>query len=282
MTAPTFEKCIFLNNTAYTYGGAVYAEIYAAPSFHECTFAGNVANLNGGGIFAFAGCILEMNSCTFYGNRAGEGGALYVSDHCYLKFNNTIIAFGEQGAAVFCDETCEPYLSCCDIYGNAGGDWIGAIADQYGVSGNFSADPLFCNTPLENFRLDSRSPCLPEQNPECGQVGAWGPGCVFSDVPVGGSVTALRFTGVPNPFVRGEAVRYTVGSSLSSSLIQLGVYDLAGRRVRILVDTPQTPGDHSVVWDGCDASGTPVRGGVYFYSLTQGMDRTAQQVVLVR
>jgi hypothetical protein len=29
--------------------------------------------------------------------------------------------------------------------GNGGGDWVGGIADQHGVRGNISADPLFCD-----------------------------------------------------------------------------------------------------------------------------------------
>lgn len=281
MTAPTFEKCIFTANTAYTYGGAVYAEIYAAPTFRECTFSGNVAGLTGGGIFGFAGCIIELISCTFYGNQAGEGAGLYFWDHCYPKLHNTIVAFNEQSEGFYCDETCEPYLTCSDIYGNAGGDWVGYIADQFGIEGNISVDPLFCDAPLGDFGLDSRSPCLLEHNPECGQIGAWGLGCVFSDVFDPPLQAQIRFRCLPNPLRPGDAVRYAVGTAPSGSAVRLSVYDLTGREIRVLRDQQQSAGEYQAAWDGCDAAGVAVRSGVYFYTLTQGAARESRAVVFV-
>ena len=66
------------------------------------------------------------------------------------------------------------------LHGNAGGDWIGGIAGQLGVSGNFSADPLFCDPDNGDFTLSSQSPCLPGNHPDgadCGLIGALGQGC---------------------------------------------------------------------------------------------------------
>ena len=81
-------------------------------------------------------------------------------------------------------------LTCSDLWGNVGGDWIGCIADQYGIDGNFSSDPLFCgladgSTPMIHsdaspYSLHSDSPCLPGNHPygyDCGLIGAWGVGC---------------------------------------------------------------------------------------------------------
>jgi hypothetical protein len=66
-------------------------------------------------------------------------------------------------------------LTCCDLYGNPGGDWVGGVADQYGVRGNISADPLFCDPGGDDFRLQEGSPCAPGE--ECGLMGAWPVGC---------------------------------------------------------------------------------------------------------
>jgi hypothetical protein len=81
-----------------------------------------------------------------------------------------------DGEAVYCDGTAQASLICSDLYGNAGGDWVGAIADQLGQDGNFSEAPLFCGE--ETLLLDDRSPCSPlhPQN-ECGLIGAWPRGC---------------------------------------------------------------------------------------------------------
>ncbi|RPJ41534.1 MAG: hypothetical protein EHM19_11710 [Candidatus Latescibacterota bacterium] len=57
---------------------------------------------------------------------------------------------------------------------------MGCIREQYGVNGNFSADPLFCDAPLGDFTLAATSPCLPGHHPDgddCDLVGALGEGC---------------------------------------------------------------------------------------------------------
>ena len=74
-------------------------------------------------------------------------------------------------------EQSEPVLSCCDVYGNVGGDWVGCIASQAGVQGNVALDPLFCNRLEEDLRLCSGSPCEPGQSSGCGLIGALGVGC---------------------------------------------------------------------------------------------------------
>ena len=56
-------------------------------------------------------------------------------------WDNTIIAFSTDGGAISCDDLA-PSLSCCDLFGNSGGDWVGCVAEQYGINGNFSADPV--------------------------------------------------------------------------------------------------------------------------------------------
>jgi hypothetical protein len=74
---------------------------------------------------------------------------------------------------VFCDQGGSAVLSCCDLFGNAGGDWTGCSATQVGINGNFSADPMFCGAQDEDFSLQSGSPCLDVGG--CGLiVGAFG------------------------------------------------------------------------------------------------------------
>jgi hypothetical protein len=96
--------------------------------------------------------------------------------------DRTIVAFGTTGEAVRCDGTTTVALSCCDVFGNEGGDWVGSISDQYGINGNISADPLFCNPGIGDFTLHANSPCAPDSNPDCGLIGAWPVGC--ADTPV--------------------------------------------------------------------------------------------------
>ena len=90
----------------------------------------------------------------------------------------TIIAYNRGGRAIGCeDANSVPVVSCTDIFGNAGGDWIEYIADQYGVRDNGSEDPLFCSVAIgeECPWLQDCSPCLDWAG--CGRIGSLGLGC---------------------------------------------------------------------------------------------------------
>jgi hypothetical protein len=49
--------------------------------------------------------------------------------------------------------------------------------------------------------------------------------------------------------------------------VQIGVYDLVGRRLAVLADGEFTAGPHTLDWNGKDIAGNPVASGVYFYKL---------------
>jgi hypothetical protein len=98
-------------------------------------------------------------------------------DNSSPSVSNCIIAFSAMGRAITCESGGAPILTCCDIYGNRGGDWVGRISDQLGINGNFSFDPLFCDDRGDDFHLDCSSPCAPAHQPDCGLIGAWDVGC---------------------------------------------------------------------------------------------------------
>jgi hypothetical protein len=67
-------------------------------------------------------------------------------------------------------------IECTNIYGNPGGDWDGFPPGTDTLFGNLSADPMFCDTSSLDLHLVPGSPCV--DAPECGQVGAFGIGCL--------------------------------------------------------------------------------------------------------
>jgi hypothetical protein len=82
----------------------------------------------------------------------------------------------------------------------------------------------------------------------------------------------------PNPFVRTSLVEFSVARPGS---VRLSVYDIAGRLVRVLVDEELAPGEHVTSWDGTDAAGERVTGGVYFTRLeAPGATQTKKTVYL--
>ncbi len=171
----TVEGCQFLDNTAGIGAGARLRT--AGPGVVSgCTYARNSASYRGGGLYCSGGTWVIVGS-TFCQNSAGNSGGGIACREGLLDVSNTIVAFSSEGEAVFLDGGASAVLTCCDLYGNAGGDWTGSIADQLGVNGNISEDPLFCDLPALDLTLHSDSPCAPEYNPECGLIGAWPVGC---------------------------------------------------------------------------------------------------------
>ncbi len=79
---------------------------------------------------------------------------------------------------------------------------------------------------------------------------------------------ALRSVG-PNPFRAAVEVQFTLGRD---SRVDLTVYDVLGRKVQSVAKDLRLPlGQHTLRWDGRDASGSRVSAGVYFIKLrTEG------------
>ena len=93
----------------------------------------------------------------------------------------------------------------------------------------------------------------------------------------GADVITLQVAPVPN---RGEQ-RIEFGLSRAGA-VDLAVYDIAGRRIRVLLDGALfEPGRHGVVWDGRNDSGHRVASGVYFHRV-QGPDGTHVARTVVR
>lgn len=180
--SPTLTGCTFTGNSALHSGGALHIEQHCNPVLRYCTLTGNSAPI-GGAIEISIECSPSFVNCTLWGNSCTYTGVVTCGELCYVTIENTIISQSLQGEAVTCWDS-DATLTCCDIYGNAGGDWIGCLAGQYGVNGNICDDPLFCwdEHPDAPYTLHENSPCAPEHNPACGLIGAWNVGCGVTPV----------------------------------------------------------------------------------------------------
>jgi hypothetical protein len=167
------SNCQFLENESY-YGGSAVVCFYSLTnvSLDYCTFAGNSAAAQWAGVIDLWGSSdpitsLSMSNCTVVGNSGGIG---WLSDSNDI-IEKTIVAY--NGWSLI-----HASLSCCDVYGNDAGDWVGDIAGQLGANGNFPACPSFCAA--GDYRLCDESPCAPGNHPDgvdCGLIGAWDVGC---------------------------------------------------------------------------------------------------------
>jgi parallel beta-helix repeat protein len=177
----SLRHCDFSNNEATTDGGAIDCDACYDSNIEGCTFSNNRADA-GGGIRIHWGSTPTIRGCTFSGNTAPSASGIKSSLYSSPRVENTIVAFGGTGPAVSCYEGSNATMFCCNVYGNAGGDWIDCIADQYGLNGNTSLDPCFCE---DSYMLGEPSPCAPDNSPEgCGLIGALRVGCAECRYPV--------------------------------------------------------------------------------------------------
>jgi hypothetical protein len=144
----------------------------------DCVFCRN----EGPAVWVYESGSAFVTGCTVYGSDDEAflvDGGWYHENPSVLQLDNTIVACGQT--AVLCrDYVCEVTLSCCCLWANENGDYVGCVGGQEGVRGNFSACPSFCSAAVGDFSLCDESPCLPGNHPDgtaCGLIGALGEGC---------------------------------------------------------------------------------------------------------
>ena len=91
-------------------------------------------------------------------------------------------------------------------------------------------------------------------------------------------VSSLK-QGFPSPFSRDVSVPYSVGRV--DEPVMIAVYDLSGRRVRLLVEEKMSQGEHQVRWDGREENGEIAPNGVYFLKARIGDVHASQRVVFI-
>jgi hypothetical protein len=206
-SAPIVSNCVFSNNSAGS-GAGMFCSYWSSPTLTDCEFIGNSGNA-GAGMLCMAASSPSLTNCVFSGNRAAPnyGGALFCTDYAapvltsctisensapggagifsrsevLLELRNTIVAYNGFWEVIKCDGYGAVALTCCDVYGNVGGDYVGCIVDQNGLRGNINADPQFCGVlGTKNYFIQSDSPCAPGRHPDgydCGLIGALPANC---------------------------------------------------------------------------------------------------------
>jgi hypothetical protein len=273
---PALENCILRSNTAGESGGAVCCRSLSSASIVNSILEHNIAESGGGGAVAADWSSVHMSGCTMHANRAGtfvSGAGIDCTGSADVVLERCIIAFSVHGCAVACVTSSQAACACCDVYGNAGGDWIGGIAGQEGQQGNIHLNPLFCDRAQDDLRLWESSPCNQQM---CGLIGALPVGCSNpQEIRQGGGSSAGALVDAsilvgPNPFEDWTQIRYEVPGGHASTHVRLRVFDISGRCLRVVVDESQAVGDHVAAWNGRDERGDRVRAGIYFWRLDVG------------
>jgi hypothetical protein len=94
------------------------------------------------------------------------------------------------------------------------------------------------------------------------------------DVP-----TVLAFAASPNPSFERTRLAFDLPRA---GHVTLAIYDVAGRRVRLLVDGMREPGRYGETWDGRVGAGAGQAAGVYFARLQVGGEARTERIVRIR
>jgi hypothetical protein len=119
-----------------------------------------------------ASIALEVSGNTFYGGP-NLGGALRFDSSGPAVLTNNVFSNTSGVAAVRTFGFPTVQSGCNVFWQNAGGNTEGF---SMGAT-DLVVDPLYCDAAAFNFTVNGASPCLPQNNNGCGQIGAWGLGC---------------------------------------------------------------------------------------------------------
>ena len=113
-------------------------------------------------------------------------------------------------------------------------------------------------------------------------AGFWGLPPIVTSAPEEAQPAVFRstlFRNTPNPFNPITTIRYEIGEP---ARVEIAIYSVDGRLVRMLVDEAKSPGSHQIVWDGRDADGNGAGSGVYLYRLRAGTYNSVKKMVLIK
>ncbi|MFH0778815.1 MAG: M6 family metalloprotease domain-containing protein [Candidatus Eisenbacteria bacterium] len=92
----------------------------------------------------------------------------------------------------------------------------------------------------------------------------------------------------PNPMALGRealqisfAIREGSGGPVATD-VRVGVFDVCGRAIRVLLEKRLFSGNHTVSWDGTDHAGNQVQSGIYFISLETGRTRGSRKIAVLK
>jgi len=97
---------------------------------------------------------------------------------------------------------------------------------------------------------------------------------------LGGIPEDFRLVGnYPNPFNSSTAIQFGLPEEAE---VRIEVFDILGRRTRILADKTFPPGYHMAVWDGRDETRRAVSSGVYILRMKSGDRSFDKRMTMVK
>ncbi len=166
--SPTIELNVISGNGANR-GGGIGMVNDGSPSIRGNLIVRNQAQ-SGGGIYwssSTLGMLVVNNTIADNNGVAGSGVFAEGSDQDTRLSNNIIVAAAGQ-TAVVCGSLFgipnPPTFDSNDVFSATGAAYGGICADQTGLTGNISADPLFVHPATNDYHLPPGSPAIDAGN----------------------------------------------------------------------------------------------------------------------
>ncbi len=83
----------------------------------------------------------------------------------------------------------------------------------------------------------------------------------------------------PNPFNPFTTIRYNLPASTK---VKISIFSVLGQEVKTLVNSYQTRGSKSVIWNGIDKNGRAASTGVYFYRIQSEQFNDTKKLLLIK
>lgn len=84
------------------------------------------------------------------------------------------------------------------------------------------------------------------------------------DDVINNNTYAYKISNYPNPFNPTTTISFSIPEE---SNVELSIYNIKGQKIKTLANDRYSIGEHSIIWNGEDASGKKVSSGIYFYIL---------------
>lgn len=99
-----------------------------------------------------------------------------------------------------------------------------------------------------------------------------------ADAPVlpGTDPASLSLAIGPNPFRTATTVRFSLGEA---ARVEVEIFDVTGRKVRVLARSHRSAGEHRIAWDGRDDAGRALSPGLYLCRVRAGDAKLQQRIV---
>lgn len=83
----------------------------------------------------------------------------------------------------------------------------------------------------------------------------------------------------PNPFNSSTTIKYDLPEKIKVKIV---IYDILGRRVKVLIDKTEEPGYKSIIWDATNDYGVPIASGLYFYRIETKNFQKTKKLLLIK